>query len=318
MVPHRSSSRSRAGFTLIELLVVIAIIAILIGLLLPAVQKVREAASRTQCGNNMKQLGLALNNYLDVNKRFPSALTPAGWNYLGYGSSTVYNGQGTVNTWLGLLNPYIEQDNTNNYALAGNLDIKTLQCPSDPRSTQKYGSGAGVAFTNFWGMTWYAATHSTNVGFPPDAPDDGVISTTPLGPGYRATDITDGTSNTIVVAERPPTSDLYWGWWDQSTCCDTLTPGRTASGSSFYGSGCSPPWPNYGAYTAINNDCSFDAPWSMHTSGAQMLRADGSVSLLSYSIGNTIVQRPNPPGGTYTLIQALITRAGGEVLPPSF
>src|SRR5215208_4671799 len=96
-VPHKK------GFTLIELLVVIAIIAILIGLLLPAVQKVREAASRIKCANNLKQIGLALHNYMDTNNSLP----PNG-NYVWNGSAVT-----TTNAWSGMsrILPYIEQEN---------------------------------------------------------------------------------------------------------------------------------------------------------------------------------------------------------------
>ena len=126
----RPPQRHRTGFTLIELLVVIAIIAILIGLLLPAVQKVREAAARMQCSNNMKQIGLAIHNYASANNgQLPSLLM--------YNSNDGYGWE----PFFFILLPYMEQNNLHNQALNSGAGwgngvnaavVKTDTCPSDP------------------------------------------------------------------------------------------------------------------------------------------------------------------------------------------
>ena len=130
--------RRRSGFTLIELLVVIAIIAILIGLLLPAVQKVREAAARMQCSNNIKQIAIATHSYHDANGQFPTS------GAIGYVDNNSVNTQNW--SWLVKILPYIEQDNlyratgaptatVNANPTAVQTNVKTFLCPSDSNNT---------------------------------------------------------------------------------------------------------------------------------------------------------------------------------------
>jgi prepilin-type N-terminal cleavage/methylation domain-containing protein len=189
---------TRRGFTLIELLVVIAIIAILIGLLLPAVQKVREAAARMSCSNNLKQMGLAVHNYASSNSDKLPPLSP----YYTSGTPLYYD------TFWGQLLPYMEQANlyslvagSNIYGL-GTRTVKNYICPSDasgnnnvPTSGSSGSGTSAVSGTNYGGISYSpnylmfgAATGTSN--------PTGLIAR------YNVGNIPDGTSNTVAVSER--------------------------------------------------------------------------------------------------------------------
>lgn len=200
----------RRGFTLIELLVVIAIIAVLIGLLVPAVQKVREAAARTQCANNLKQWGTACHNYHGTYKRLPPALG----NYSGTTPGAVFG-----NAVFHLL-PYIEQENLYNSAsgtlgtatvkFPGNNNVyaqvvQTFVCPSDP----SHNNGS----VTVGGTTWGAASYGFNalifsrqngINYTAQAPGYSANGSSydPQGTARLSADIRDGTSNTVLIAHR--------------------------------------------------------------------------------------------------------------------
>jgi prepilin-type N-terminal cleavage/methylation domain-containing protein len=188
----------RLAFTLIELLVVIAIIGVLIGLLLPAVQKVREAANRTVCVNNQKQLGLAVHTFVDAHGVLPQAwyYTP---NNSGYASGKTIPNISGIGTWQEFLMPFIEQGNLQQQVVSGGPTsqknvalqtvVKTFVCPSDP-SEGKWGYGDNRTRQNGGKPPLGAANYMGNVWvFNPVAPS-GLLQSIP-----------DGTSNQVMITE---------------------------------------------------------------------------------------------------------------------
>ena len=335
----RARPSGRQGFTLIELLVVIAIIAILIGLLLPAVQKVREAAARMQCTNNLKQIGLALHNYQSTYDRLPY--------------ENVHINDSPRCNWLAHLLPYIEQPFTpqlrpstsswgvtvnpgpgtppainapsgsfiRNVAVGNDFVCKTFLCPSDILTVLSGG----------YGVTNYLAMNAPNTdqrdpwnknlqgifAYWGHFTDDGdtwppVNMRGPIwGSPTTLQTVTDGTSNTLMVGERPAVD--YGGGWCGAWVYSEIDSGLGLPNTKQW---CAtsdatdpnnpvdclggPQWlqPPLGA----RNPCDGNHYWSRHTGGANFCFADGSVHFVTYNAGTQIQA-------------ALATKDEGEVIP---
>jgi len=312
--------RLRSAFTLIELLVVIAIIAVLIALLLPAVQQAREAARRTQCKNNLKQLGLALHNYHDVHGRFPPTIVSIpGWpGVMGETPNWADNEKGT---YLVRLLPFIEQaplfnaidfrqlkldDKSVNGKLIRSTTIPLYTCPSDgspdlwgDRAKYCYGMSMGAQqmdshpsapcpqYNNTTYPGGYFKTGAAGHGNTYNGQDvSGVISRMHWAAKFG--EVTDGLSNVIMMGEiRPNCSDhTVNGWSYFNTFVATTAPINFPI--NCYGEAAKNPT---GGCHEPHNWTTSNGFKSNHTGGAQFLMCDGSVQFLSENIDYATYQR---------------------------
>ena len=298
--------KGRRAFTLIELLVVIAIIAVLIALLVPAVQKVREAAARTQCVNNLKQLGIAVHSYHDAYKHVPPNATVIQYNW----SADSEAAGPTIWSWIARILPYIEQGslaiefNIPNGTMANAESgmaavIPVLRCPSDNTSgtgtdsTWPNINGITMGLTNYKGCSgcnWgYNSGSDFTTNFPvsdPNAPPgvnpedgldhgNGIFYRTDGNRKLTLVGITDGTSNTFMIGESSHSIDEHCGGWPypnytNATCAIPLN--YPDSGSNFTD------WPNRYSFH------------SFHRGGANFCFADGTVRFVQQSISTANYQ----------------------------
>lgn len=293
-----TSSRNRTGFSLVELLVVIAIVAVLLGLLMAAVQKVRGTAVKTVCADRIRQIGLGFHNYHAARGELPPGMSfdypPEPYRFM---------------SWRPRLLPYLEQDALWRQAVEGyrarskeypppspphpfTTIVTAFGCPADDRVRQ-------VALV--WDTVPVACSSFLGVSGTRQTRHDGVLY---IDSSIRLGEITDGTSQTLLVGERPHSADNHLGWWYAGT-------GQSGDGSaaavmsvrervvSVWGLGC-PPGPYHFTPGRLDNQCDAFHFWSLHSGGANFLFADGSVRFLSYSAD--------------PILPALATRAGGEVV----
>ncbi|WP_437223087.1 DUF1559 domain-containing protein [Planctomicrobium sp. SH661] len=324
----KKPGRLASGFTLIELLVVIAIIAVLIALLLPAVQQAREAARRSQCKNNQKQLGLALHNYHDVHRVFPFGMMNS---FNAYSTEdSVFRGTGRI-SWFPMVLPFIDQAPLYNtwvtYGQNGtapnswwdsnqgaNSVVSTMLCPSDP--------GTGKRTYNGFAGNYQLCGGSAAWGNQPGTFNEAILDANGVKPrgmfyprsSVSMSHVTDGTSNSLMAGEilvapdsgtagtgceswpDPDMRGLYWNAIHMGSLFVALRTPNTKSpdiiGWKAYSTTTSP------ATCAMSGTAMFAR--SMHTGGVNATMGDGSVRFISDNI-NT---------GTY---QAIGTISGGEI-----
>ncbi len=334
----------RRGFTLVELLVVIAIIGILIGMLLPAVQQVREAGRRIQCGNNLRQSAIALLNFESANMKFPSGhlvnhewffheldVAPGGYredidspqrrfcNFLNPPND------GMFWSWMVRVAPFMEVDNITalanleecpwwqlqeNGKTVNSISVPTYICPSETRGAAVWRDpqGRGAAVTSYLAV-------SGRDSFKETGGQDGMIY---ANSEVRFTNITDGSSNTLLIGERTASQNLQFGWQWAGAGSNGLGEADVVLGVHERIAVARRQNPNT-AETDFFRPGNIDDPnnlhrfhfWSSHPGGGMWALADGSVQFYTYQVdrGNN-GSNGNPP----TVLEELATRNGGETI----
>ncbi len=291
---------TRRGFTLVETLVAVAIVGTLVALLLPAVQKVRAAAALLACRNNLKQVGLAAQNYHAAHGELPPGVTP-------YASGQSFPAM----NWLARLLPFLDQgplwdDAVTAYRKAPaypwadphrgvQTPLPVFACPLDDRLVRPHLTETGMyaALTSYMGVNGTAHPAADGVYY--------------YGSRTKLTDITDGTSNTLAAGERPPSPGYWCGMW-YASIIGSLQGGPTVLGvreihliGGVSSVAACPKGPYHFAPGTLTPAGKCDAfhYWSLHPGGANFALADGSARFLRYEAD--------------VVMPALATRAGGEV-----
>lgn len=301
-----SPDTSRRGSTLLELLACIVIIGLLTGLLLAAVQKVRAAADRIRCANNLKQLGLACHMYHDVEGALPPSVRLKD-------TTDIYPKLG----WQARLLPYLEQqplwdqtvrdyqgirDPLASTPAHANRDrvVPLFGCPSDDRLrtawvVQHFHREIRLAMTSYLGNSGTNHRQATGVLYENSR--------------VQFVHVADGASNTLLAGERPPSPDLIFGWWyAASGLASTGALDFTVGAREISHPGIEPQYRHCGLGPfhfrpgRLDDYCGVFHNWSLHPGGANFVFADGAVRFLDYSADE--------------VLPALATRAGGEVASP--
>jgi prepilin-type processing-associated H-X9-DG protein len=295
------SRAARPAFSLVEFVIVIGLIGLIVGLLLPAVQMVRESAARTGCLNNLRQIGLAVHGYHDLHEHFPRvelSMPPR-----------TDKSPTAVLSWMVLILPQMGDEASYEAGEAAcRLDLDPLHnpphtglatvvrayvCPDDSRLLAPLTDRDGVeaAFTSYIAIGGGAALGQP---FQPGVFED--------DQGIRLTFVTDGTSNTIMVGERPPPASLQAGWWYPSY--HAWTPGNHGPNTVLYFGG-GKLFPHDGCVNGkntfgpgrVDNPCDRFHLWSLHPAGANFLFADASARFLGYSAEPLMVPLASRSGG---------------------
>jgi prepilin-type processing-associated H-X9-DG protein len=296
---HRSAGLWRAGFTIVEMVVVLGIVALATALLLAAVQKARDAAARASCASRLRQLTIGTHTYAGSFQ-----LLPQGCAYPHASTSREVDNHSGI-SWQTALLPYLEQRRLWQQAVEAHRADPTGETPPHGRVVETVvrqflcpseGRTKGTDGKHQWALTSYLGVAGTAA-----KRDDGIFH---RNFRVRLADITDGTSSTLMIGERPPGpngaySSWYAGWGDTTCSVSQLLPaGRFAIHLAHKGD-CPRPRPSL-YLGQLDDECATGHFWSLHAGGTHFAFADGSVRFIRYSATE--------------LLPALATRAGGETI----